>query len=274
MNLKIIEWNINQRMNYSHKYMPNWIATVITNEAADIIALTEVYKGNNWNEVKTTSFNSNYAIFETSNNTARQNDVIIAINISKLDVIYAKTYYPSTQGIPDYLEVKCKDKENHKEFLFICIRIHASVGNDIKRQELERIMSVAKDEETVIVCGDFNNYRRGFVNDTWCLNKVSEICKEKNFVVKTPDGSSIYQESPVNTDYEFPEDHFLLKGIDEKNFTLCPYDRNFVKNDTVIYKWGKDFQEFLGKDKSGKNMYDFVPPPFPDHAILKCTVVI
>ena len=42
--------------------------------------------------------------------------VIIAINISKLDVIYTKTYYPSTQGIPDYLEVKCKDKENHKEF--------------------------------------------------------------------------------------------------------------------------------------------------------------
>lgn len=47
-----------------------------------------------------------------------------------------------------------------------------------------------------------------------------------------------------------------------------------MKNDTVIYKWGKDFQEFLGKDKSGKNMYDSVSPPFPDHAILKCIVVI
>lgn len=45
MNLRIIEWNINQRMNYSHKNMPNWIADVITHEAADIIALTEVYKG-------------------------------------------------------------------------------------------------------------------------------------------------------------------------------------------------------------------------------------
>lgn len=42
MNLKIIEWNINQRMNYSHKNMPNWIADVITHEAADIIALTEI----------------------------------------------------------------------------------------------------------------------------------------------------------------------------------------------------------------------------------------
>ena len=47
MELKIMEWNINQRMNCSNENMPNWIATVITNEAADIIALTEVYKGNN-----------------------------------------------------------------------------------------------------------------------------------------------------------------------------------------------------------------------------------
>ncbi len=274
MELKIMEWNINQRMNCSNENMPNWIATVITNEAADIIALTEVYKGNNWNEVKTAAFNSNYVVFETSNNTAGQNDIAIAININKLNVIYAKTYYPGTLGIPDCLEVKCKSKKTDKEFIFICIRIHSSVSDDIKCQELNHVMSVVENENTVIVCGDFNNYRRGFVNDTWCLNKVSEICKEKNFVVKTPDGSSIYQESPVNTDYEFPEDHFLLKGIDEKNFTLCPYDRNFVKNDTVIYKWGKDFQEFLGKDKSGKNMYDFVPPPFPDHAILKCIVVI
>lgn len=77
-------------MNYSNENMPNWIATVITNEAADIIALTEVYKGNNWNEVKTVAINSNYVVFETSNNTAGQNDIVIAININKLNVIYAK----------------------------------------------------------------------------------------------------------------------------------------------------------------------------------------
>ena len=66
----------------------------------------------------------------------------------------------------------------------------------------------------------------------------------------------------------------MLKGIDEKNFTLFSYDRDFAKNDKTIYKWNRDFQVYLGKDKSGKNMYDSVPSPFPDHAILKCTVVI
>lgn len=274
MELKIMEWNINQRMNYSGKNMPNWIADVIANEAADIIALTEVYKGNNWEKVKTAAFNSNYVVFETSNSSAGQNDVAIAININKLNVIYAKTYYPSTQGIPDYLEVKCKSKKTDKEFIFICIRIHASVRGSIRRQELKHTMSVVENEDTVIICGDFNNYRRGYVDGTWCLNEISKICEKYNFVVKTPEGSSIYEENPSDTNYEFPEDHFLLKGIEEKDFSLSPYDRNFMENDKTIYRWNRDFQVHLGSDKNGKSIYDSVPTPFPDHAILKGKVVI
>lgn len=274
MELKIMEWNINQRMNYSDRNMPNWIGEVIANESADIIALTEVYKGNNWVNIKTEAFNSNYVVFETSNNSAGQNDVAIAININKLNVIYAKTYFPMTQVIPDYLEVKCKAKETDKEFIFICIRIHASVSDNIKRKELEHIMVAAEDKSTVIVCGDFNNYRRGFFNNVWCLTEIQNICKKNNFIVKTPDGSSIYGEKPNKMDFEFPEDHFLLKGIKEKNFTLLAYDRDFVEKEKTIYKWGRDFQVYLGKDPDGNNIYDTVPPPFPDHAILKGKVIL
>lgn len=213
MKIKIMEWNINQRMNYAGRDMPNWIADVIANEEADLISLTEVYKGNNWECVKASAFNSNYVVFETSNNLARQNEVAIAINRNKLEVIYAKTYYPGTEGIPDYLEVKCRDRENRMEFVFICVRIHALVNDEIKRKEFEHIMTVSKDNDTVIVCGDFNNYRRGFVNNKWCLTEIGSICKKYDFIVKTPDGSSIYEESPDDVAYEFAEDHFLLKGI-------------------------------------------------------------
>lgn len=274
MKLKIMEWNINQRMNYARRDMPNWIADVIANEGADIVSLTEVYKGNNWEHVKVSAFNSNYIVFETSNNLAGQNEVAIAINLNKLEVIYAKTYYPGTEGIPDYLEVKCRDRENFMEFVFICVRIHALVNDDIKRKEFEHIMTVSKDNDTVIVCGDFNNYRRGFVNNKWCLTEISNICKKYDFIVKTPDGSSIYEESPNNVEYEFPEDHFLLKGIAENDFTLLPYDRSFTEKDKKIYKWGRDFQKYLGKDCNGRNMYESVPAPFPDHAILKGEVEI
>lgn len=43
MKLKIMEWNINQRMNYAGVDMPDWISEVILEEKADIIALAEVY---------------------------------------------------------------------------------------------------------------------------------------------------------------------------------------------------------------------------------------
>lgn len=273
MELKIIEWNINQRMNFSNRNMPSWIAEVITEEDADIVTLTEVYKGNNWEDVKKAAFNSNYVVFETSNQSAGQNDVVIAININKLNVIYAKTYYPSTQGIPDYLEVKCKVRETGTEFIFIGIRIHALVSNNVKRAELEHLMTVVKNESKVIVCGDFNNYRRGFIDKTWCLEEISNICRENNFVMKTPDGSSIYDEKPKDMNYEFPEDHFLLKGIEDRNFTLFPYNRDFVEKDN-IYIWERDFQVYLGRDYNGNNIYDSVPTPFPDHAILEGKVII
>ena len=274
MKLKIVEWNINQRINYSGVDMPSWISEVILEEKADIIALTEVYRGNNWECIKKKSFNNNYAVFESSNNSAGQNDIAIAINTKKLDIIYAKTFYSGTVGVPDYLEVKCKNKENGKEFVFVCTRIHASVGDDVKKKEFNYVIDASKNNDTVIICGDFNNYRRGFINDKWCLKEIESICQSNNFEIKTPEGSSIYEENQNNIDYQFAEDHFLLKGIKEDEFTLLPYDRDFVEKDKKIYKWERNFQVYLGKDCTGKSMYDSVPAPYPDHAILKCEVEI
>lgn len=275
MSIKIMEWNINQRLNYSRKDMPKWIAEVISKTNADLIALVEVYKGNNWEDVKKAAFNSNYAVFETSNKYANQNEVVIAVNVSKLDVLHAKTYFPDKNGIPDYLEVKCRDKKSKKEFTFIGARIHASVNDEIKMKEFLHILNVSENNDTVIICGDFNNNRRGFSEDgRWHLTKIDEMIKPFNFSRKTPDGASIYQEKCNNIDYEFAEDHFFLKGIDQESFTLPPYDRSFVAYDKSIYKWGSDFQIYLGRDDFGKNLYQSIPAPFPDHAILTCELEI
>ena len=65
MKLKIMEWNINQRLNYAGVDIPDWISEVILEKKADIIALTEVYRGDNWECIKKKSFNSNYAVFES-----------------------------------------------------------------------------------------------------------------------------------------------------------------------------------------------------------------
>lgn len=274
MEIKIMEWNINQRLGITQQDMPKWIADVIAEKKADIIALTEVYKGNNWESIKNNAFNSDYAVFETFNHSARQNDVAIAINTNKLDVVYEKAFFPSTEGIPDHLEVKIKTKEKNEEFIFICIRIHALVTDEIKRQELQCVLDSTIDNDKVVICGDFNNFRRGCPARKWCLSEIEKICKESQFDMKTPDGSSIYEENKNNPAFQFPEDHFLLKGINDTDFTLLPYYRDFVINDNTVYKWGKDFKKYVGKDKKGKSIYDSVPSPFPDHAILEGLIKI
>ncbi len=277
MKTKIIEWNINQRLNFAGKDMPKWIADVIKERNAGIVALTEVYKGNNWEEIKKEAFNCNYAIFETSNGALGQNDIAIAVNTNMFDVIYEKAFLPYKKGIPDNLEVKLKSKDKGVDFLFECTRIHAFTSEEkydtIKCDELQFALESTSSEERVIVCGDFNNFRRGCPDRKWNMNVLVEMCNENGFIVKTPAGASIYEVNENNTFMQFAEDHFLLKGIGEK-FELLPYYRDFTEKDKLVYKWGKDFQTLLGRDKRGNKIYDSIPCPYPDHAILEAIIDI
>lgn len=50
---------------------------------------------------------------------------------------------------------------------------------------------------------------------------------------------------------------------------LYNYDRSFVNEEPGVYIWGKDFQKYKGKDIDGKNMFDNIKDPFPDHAIIE-----
>ena len=36
-----------------------------------------------------------------------------------------------------------------------------------------------------------------------------------------------------------------------------------------MYIWGTNFQKYIGKDISGKNVYEHIVDPFPDHAIIE-----
>ncbi|MBQ9609005.1 MAG: endonuclease/exonuclease/phosphatase family protein [Lachnospiraceae bacterium] len=276
MEINIMEWNIHQAVNFARQNMPEWIADVILESNVDIIALTEVYRGNNWESIKKKAFPSNYYLFETNNEQCGQNDIAIAVNSDKIDVIYTKSFFPQKYEIPDYLEIMCREKETNKEFLFVCLRIHdmskVEDRDSKKIKGFSYILENTKNKENVVICGDFNNNRRGFEeNGRWHLSKIDEMIQQYSFKRKTPEGSSIYEESKGNLDYEFAEDHFFIKGI--KDISLMPYDRSFTEKDKKVYKWDKDFQKYLGKNYEGKNMYESVPAPFPDHAILRGTII-
>jgi hypothetical protein len=272
MEFTIIEWNINHRLGHSKLNMPMWVTDVISKEGADIIILTECsLKVKNWRIVKNITFSRDkYTIFESNNDQGGNNDVVIAINKKKLNVLYTKSYFSCNHSTPDHLEVKCKCKETGKEFVVVGMRIHAiDITDKEKEAELKLVLDGVTDEENVIIGGDFNNNRRVYNSQNdWNMDKIDDIIMGK-FMRKTPDGSSIYKDVDTNDNLCFAEDHFLIKGINKDTFKLYPYGRSFTKKDMKIYKWGNDFQRYTGKDENGDYIYDSVKDPYPDHAILK-----
>lgn len=162
MEFTVIEWNINHRLGYSKLNMPMWVANVISKEEADIVILTECsYRVKNWPIVKNTAFNKDkYTIFESNNDQGWTNDVVIAVNKKKLNVLYAKSYFSYDHSTPDHLEVKCKCKETGKEFVVVGMRIHADhITDKEKEEEFKLVLNGIRNEENVIIGGDFNNNR-------------------------------------------------------------------------------------------------------------------
>ncbi len=272
--MKIIEWNINHRLGYSKQNMPEWVKTVVQEQKADIIILTETsFNVPNWDKEYNSLVNrEEYYVFSSNNTQVSNNEVTIAIKKDIFDIEYVKSFLSEGNTYPDHLEVHCIHKETEKRLVIVGMRIHTSASKIDKQQEFKIILKSLEKDENVIIAGDFNNYRRGYSLDDWCLGKVKNLADENGFNMFTPSGGSIYKDN--DGDYSFPEDHIFIKGNDIKMVKLYPYDRTFVENDTIYTTWGKDFQRYKGKDKNGKNLYDSISDPFPDHAIIKMDFTI
>lgn len=106
-------------------------------------------------------------------------------------------------------------------------------------------MKSVKNDENVIIAGDFNNYRRGYHNDTWCLDAIGKLAQNDKFSIYTPDGGSIYEDN--YGEYSFPEDHILIKGQSVKIENLYDYDRSFVDKEPNVYIWKKIFKNTKAK---------------------------
>ncbi|MCR5517443.1 MAG: endonuclease/exonuclease/phosphatase family protein [Lachnospiraceae bacterium] len=268
--MKIIEWNINHRFGYSNTNMPTWVKKEIQKNA-DIIVLTETsFKVPNWEiEYKDFFDRREYYVFCSNNTDVGNNEVTIAIKKEFFSIEYVKSFLSEGHKYPDHLEVHCIHKETNKKIVIIGMRIHSvEITDKQKIEEFESVLKSVDCEETVMIVGDFNNNRRGYKNNNgWCLDKVQQLAKKHGFSIYTPAGGSIYENN--DGDYSFPEDHILIKGQFLSITKLYDYDRTFVAQDEGVYKWGKNFQKYKGKDQNGKNIYDHICDPFPDHAIIE-----
>lgn len=268
--MKIIGWNINHRNGRSKTNMPTWIKTVIQEKEADIIALTETsFNIPNWNKEYRNIFNRNeYYVFCSNNTDVGHNEVTIAIRKDYFEIECVKSFLSENHTYPDHLEIRCIHKETKQNIVIVGMRIHTmNITNKQKKNEFDIVLKSVEHDENIIIVGDFNNYRRGFEDEDWCLTKIKQLAKYYGFEMHTPAGGSIYQDN--EGDFSFPEDHFFMRGHAIRISRLYDYDRTFVNKEKSVYIWGTDFQQYKGKDINGKNVYDYIVDPFPDHAIIE-----
>lgn len=281
--LIIMEWNINQRTrrNGKEQEIPEWIVDEIVSKEPKphIIVLTEFYKAKNWlNIVKGLD---EYNVFFTDNNMEHQNDVLIAVK-KELRVKQIKDIQSTYENDnPNFLRVDIEVLHN-KVISVIGVRIRTrNYGKEPKRDDFSSdkdyneacsewkqdfireekwrrkqndiiLNHVKKVETPTIIVGDFNNFRRTYVDDIWCIKEVQELYESNNYTWNHIDGSSIYNETSG-----FAEDHIITKELSATNQR---YSRDFamVSGREEAYPKGKDFRE--------------VNVPNPDHAILKAII--
>lgn len=118
-----------------------------------------------------------------------------------------------------------------------------------------------------MVVTDSNNLRRGTKIKEWNLSVLDSMLAEIKYKRNTPKGSSIYAAYPYLKEYEFAEDHIITNGI---RIVDIEYNREFVKRDPEIYKWGKDFTKHIEGTNSNKQ----IKAGYPDHAIVKGYFVV
>lgn len=106
--------------------------------------------------------------------------------------------------------------------------------------------------------------RRGTSEYKWNMSILSQICEQAEFKLVTPKGQSIYEENTKNEEYEFAEDHFVLRNMAIENEV---YDRDFTDRNRDVYIHGKNFSVYNSALR--RKIWSInVGSGIPDHAIL------
>lgn len=265
MNYKIIGWNINQRSGMGEN-IPQFVIDELKAQGADIIVLTELFKGETieyfWKEMAKAGYG--YSI--TQNNGTNEVGILWKEDIFSIGAVDDTVITKKDNNNPNLLLVDLVDNVG-QIITVVGFRIRMT-EYDERVEELEIVLEKAniKHNPIVMVC-DCNNLRRETAVENWNLCVIDKLLLEKGFNRNTPKGQSIYSNiSYGGYAYEFAEDHIITRGL---SVDLGEYDRSFVYRDPIMYPWGKNFQIY--DKKTGREMS--IKPGFPDHAIVKGELV-
>lgn len=272
---KIMEWNINQATNKNNQnLLPDIVSNEIIRQNPDIVILTEFAFCNNSQEFLNQTFtNRGYRFYpeqKTKNTINEQNEILVAWRDNLFEKTSESTYMETSykNNNPNCCIVHLKEKLGNRKLTVAGLRITMAkyipqnVSDkemqklyqeqaNLRRKQMEQVISFVEKENTVLIVGDFNNYRRGTMLKNWNISQIN--CGKKKFTIYTPKGQSIYEEQGKDVNHEFAEDHFIAKNCYIKNYQ---YDRDFVYSNKQVYTAGKDLSDW----ETLKS--------YPDHAIL------
>ena len=263
---KIIVWNINSATN-KKIITPDFVGEELQEQNSDFIVITEFCKTKNYQDFLKKYLDNDYNYIIT-NNSVRHNDILVAWEKDKYDVVKREDNIVTNQVIPNFAYVVLKDK-NGLEFVLAGVRITIeSYENRVK--QLLFVLNSLKAFPHVVLGGDFNCLRRKTLEEKWNIKVLSRLSKQNGFNLITPEGQSIYSEKAFSEAYEFAEDHFVVKGLKIKNEI---YDRNFAIRNRDVYLHGKNFLVYdIGLKR---NIWSIdVGSGIPDHAILSGNICV
>ena len=278
-NIKILEWNINQRSSEDSKF-PNYVISEISQKNPDVIVLVE-FKGKENKFRLDNSFSEDYFTYSyngskytnNKNDVKRGNGIYIALkksifNESSLEDVSWEEDFENNQ--PNWLKIKSSIKTG-QELTIIGTRIR--VGSKKRKDELisrksqiNWLLKENKHFNNQIIIGDLN-YSPSEVD--WCkkeeLNWQDIIYMMRDEKYLNCNQYSPY--SPFGTSWKWKRlDWMITKGVSiNYNSKYNQLDWSFGKNNNSPYLEGYMVPE---------GYFIINEPPYPDHAIFTTEIIL
>ena len=278
-NIKILEWNINQR-SCENSSFPEYVITEISQKNPDVIVLVE-FKGENNRSRLDSAFSERYYTY--SYNGSQYTSV--NGNIKTGNGIYMglkKSIFnePSPEEItweesfkdkqPNWLKIKSTIKTG-KELTIIGVRVKVGSKHDKKelndrKSQINWLLKENKQTKRQIIIGDLNY---GPAETDWC--EKEKLNWQDIVYMMRDEGYLDYQQfspySPPGTSWKGKQlDWLITKGvfIDGHSY-YNQLDWSFGKNNDLLYLEGYRVPE---------GFFIINEPPFPDHAILTTEITL
>ena len=278
-NIKILEWNINQR-SCENSSFPEYVITEISQKNPDVIVLVE-FKGEHNRSRLDSAFSERYYTYSyngsqytsVNGNIKTGNGIYMGLKKSIFNEPSPEeiTWEESFQDKqPNWLKIKSTIKTG-KELTIIGVRVKVGSKHDKKelndrKSQINWLLKENKQTKRQVIIGDLNY---GPAETDWC--EKEKLNWQDIVYMMRDEGYLDYQQfspySPPGTSWKGKQlDWLITKGvfIDGHSY-YNQLDWSFGKNNDLLYLEGYRVPE---------GYFIINEPPFPDHAILTTEITL